>query len=320
MVTSSDNEIMVSVVCETYNHLPYIRSALDGFVMQKTDFPFEVVVHDDASTDGTADVVREYMERYPGLIRVILQKENQYSKGVYTDLDCLYPQARGRYLAICEGDDYWTDPYKLQKQFDAMEAHPEVDISAHAAYEEQDGVRTGKIAPSDRDRIFRPEEVIRLGGGFVASASLMFRRTLDDDVPEFRRFFHNDYTTQIHGALRGGMLYLSDCMAVYRYMSSGSWTARMRGNKERKIALSKKLIEMLNILDRETEGKYHGVIGETQRSQEFKILCAEGRYADALKKPYKDIFRSLSARERASVLAKRYLPFLVTWREKLRSR
>ena len=77
MVTSSDNEIMVSVVCETYNHLPYIRSALDGFVMQKTDFPFEVVVHDDASTDGTADVVREYMERYPGLIRAILQKENQ---------------------------------------------------------------------------------------------------------------------------------------------------------------------------------------------------------------------------------------------------
>ena len=94
----------------------------------------------------------------------------------------------------------------------------------------------------------------------------------------------------------------------------------MRGNKERKIALSKKLIEMLNILDRETEGKYHGVIGETQRSQEFKILCAQGRYADALKKPYKDIFRSLSARERASILAKRYLPFLVTWREKLRSR
>ena len=320
MAESAGNEIMVSVVCETYNHLPYIRSALDGFVMQKTDFPFEVVVHDDASTDGTADIVREYVERYPGLIRAILQKENQYSKGVYTDLDCLYPQAKGKYLAICEGDDYWTDPLKLQKQFDAMEAHPEVDISAHAAYEEQDGVRTGKIAPSNRDRVFSPEEVIRLGGGFVASASLMFRRTLDDDVPAFRRFFHNDYTTQIHGALRGGMLYLSDCMAVYRYMSSGSWTARMRGNREKKIALSKRLIEMLNILDRETDGKYHAIITETQRSQEFKILCAEERYGEAMRDPYKSIFRSLTPRERLSILVKRYLPFLVTWREKIRNR
>ena len=94
----------------------------------------------------------------------------------------------------------------------------------------------------------------------------------------------------------------------------------MRGNREKKIALSKRLIEMLNILDRETDGKYHAIITETQRSQEFKILCAEERYGEAMRDPYKSIFRSLTPRERLSILVKRYLPFLVTWREKIRNR
>ena len=313
----AEREIMVSVVCETYNHIRYIRDALDGFLAQKTDFPVEIIVHDDASTDGTADVVREYMEKYPGLIRGILQTENQYSKGVYTDLDCLFPMARGKYLAICEGDDYWVDPLKLQKQFEAMEAHPEVDISAHGCYEEQDGKRTGEIAPASEDTVFPPEEVIRRGGGFVASASLMFRRTLNETVPPFRRAFHNDYTIEIHGALRGGMLYLKDCMSVYRYMVAGSWTSGMNGNTERKINHAKRLISMLRILDEDTGGKYRDTIRETVLSQEFKILCDEGKYRETLRQPYRKIFDGLSTREKIRIILKGYAPFLLKWKEKI---
>ena len=126
-------DIAVSVVCNAYNQETYIRDALEGFVMQKTNFKFEVLVHDDASTDKTADIIREYEAKYPDLIKPIYQTENQYSKGTGEVTKLQYERIKGKYIAICEGDDYWTDPMKLQKQYDALEAHPEVDICTHKA-------------------------------------------------------------------------------------------------------------------------------------------------------------------------------------------
>ncbi len=116
---------LVSICCTAYNHEPYIRQCLDGFVMQKTDFVFEVLVHDDASTDNTANIIREYEQKYPDIIKPVYQTENQYSKGVRIHDIYFYPQAKGKYIALCEGDDYWTDPSKLQKQIDFLEANPE---------------------------------------------------------------------------------------------------------------------------------------------------------------------------------------------------
>ncbi|GHV23743.1 glycosyl transferase [Planctomycetales bacterium] len=121
---------LVSIACVTYNHAAFIRQCLDGFVMQKTDFPVEALIHDDVSTDGTADIIREYEQKYPDLIKPIYQTENQWSKGVNVSM-FNYSRVRGKYLAMCEGDDYWTDPRKLQKQVDFMEAHPEVSLSCH---------------------------------------------------------------------------------------------------------------------------------------------------------------------------------------------
>ena len=123
-----DNDILVSISCATYNHEPYIRQCLDGFVMQKTNFEFEILIHDDASTDGTTTIIREYVDKYPNLIKPIFQTENQYSKGVSISQTYNWPRARGKYIALCEGDDYWTDPYKLQKQVDFLEANPEYSM------------------------------------------------------------------------------------------------------------------------------------------------------------------------------------------------
>ena len=108
--------LMVTIQCLTFNHEPYIRQCLDGFVMQKTNFRFEAVVHDDASTDGTAAIVREYAEKYPDIIKPILETENQYSKGDGILGRIMAENRKGKYIAICEGDDYWIDPLKLQKQ------------------------------------------------------------------------------------------------------------------------------------------------------------------------------------------------------------
>jgi glycosyltransferase len=122
---------LVVIRCITYNHEPYIRDALEGFVMQKTDFPFVAIVHDDASTDGTASIIREYAEKYPDIIKPIYETENQYSKhdgslGKIMNEACKATGAK--YIAMCEGDDYWTDPLKLQKQVDFLESHPDYGV------------------------------------------------------------------------------------------------------------------------------------------------------------------------------------------------
>lgn len=126
-------KVLVSIRCLVYNHEPYLRQCLDGFVMQKTNFAFEAIVHDDASTDESAAIIREYAEKYPDIIKPIYETENQYSKkdgslGKIMNA-AIHPDAK--YIAYCEGDDYWIDPYKLQKQFDFMESHKDYVLCVH---------------------------------------------------------------------------------------------------------------------------------------------------------------------------------------------
>lgn len=125
----NDNGLpMVSVCCQSYNQEPYIRQCLEGFIIQKTNFLFEVLIHDDASTDKTADIIREYEAKYPDIIKPIYQIENKYSKGISIFREFQYPKAKGKYIAICEGDDYWIDPLKLQNQVDFLEANSDYGL------------------------------------------------------------------------------------------------------------------------------------------------------------------------------------------------
>lgn len=124
----NSQNVMVTIRCLAYNHEPYIRQCLEGFVMQKTNFKFEAIVHDDASTDGTAAIILEYAEKYPDIIKPIIETENQYSKRDGSLRRIMDAHMHGKYIAICEGDDYWTDPYKLQKQVDFLEANLEYSM------------------------------------------------------------------------------------------------------------------------------------------------------------------------------------------------
>lgn len=248
---------MVTVVCVTFNHADYIRDALEGFVAQQAPWRIEVLVHDDASTDGTADIVREYERRYPDLIRGVYQTENQYSKGVDIPKTFLHPLVRGRYVALCEGDDYWTDPHKLEKQVAVLEAHPEADICAHRALRIRGGRPCGHVAPAWRDRLIPAERVILGGGNFVATASLLCRSEAYLLQTPMREILANDYSLQIQGSLRGGMYYLHDCMSVYRRGVPGSWSER-RGHRNPAFALQRR--RMLEALDAYTQGRYHRII------------------------------------------------------------
>lgn len=148
------NEIMVSICCLTYNHEKFIKDALEGFVNQKTSFKYEILIHDDASTDGTVEIIKEYEKKYPDLIKPIYQKENQYSKKIRATLTYQFPRANGKYIAMCEGDDYWIDENKLQKQFDILEKNNDISLCVHDSISKNYKTNTEKrIGGYDKDII-----------------------------------------------------------------------------------------------------------------------------------------------------------------------
>ncbi len=159
---------VVSVCCITYNQKDYIEQAIDSFLMQETDFPFEILIHDDASTDGTAGIVKAYAAKYPNLIRIVLQLENQYSQNTIITPRFLWPIAKGEYIAMCEGDDYWTSPIKLNTQVNIMNQFPDVSMSFHAALvlNENDKDIASEIGQfGDKLKVLSQKYVIKKGGG-----------------------------------------------------------------------------------------------------------------------------------------------------------
>lgn len=211
--------VMVTVKCYTYNQAPYIRRCLDGFVMQKTDFRFEVLVHDDASTDGTAKIVKEYAERWPDLIIPVCEEENLYSRGgmgaIYEKLE---PMVRGRYLAFCEGDDCWTDPDKLQMQVDFLEGNPEYGLCYTQSF-----FRYASRG-SRPDHVFGGpsvtcEELMR-DGNCIPTATVLIRTELDRRYnasvrPFTRGWKMGDYPKWIWVSHESKVMRIERCTAEY---------------------------------------------------------------------------------------------------------
>jgi glycosyltransferase involved in cell wall biosynthesis len=255
---------LVSICCITYNHENYIRDAIEGFLMQETDFPFEIIIHDDASTDTTADIIREYEGKYPDIIKPIYQTENQYSKGEKVTL-FTFKAARGKYIALCEGDDYWTDPLKLQKQITGMEEHPECYISFHPAiWRWADGDRLLGLY-SDKITTFSTEKVILGGGGFMHTGSIVLNRSA---IPRIISFFDiakdapvGDYYVQVLGAEHGGALYLPDVMSVYRFGVPGSWSERVSKDSNYWASWFRSCIVCNNKMSVFTKNKYTNLFG-----------------------------------------------------------
>ena len=304
------NTVSVSIICNTYNHEDYIRDALDGFVMQRTNFRFEILIHDDASTDKTAEIIREYERKYPDILKPVYQTVNQYSRGGVGRFQ--YPRVKGKYVAICEGDDYWTDSFKLQKQYDIMESHPEIDLCAHAAVKIDAKTKNvlDYVVPSKRDGILSTEQVIAGGGGYFATCSLFYRSELTRNIPLFRQMINFDYTLQVHGSLRGGVFYLAECMGVYRCNVPGSWTDRMRNDSYARIVHHQKIQRMFEQLNQDTNFQYEKVILEKMHRNEFNHLYSMGCYHEILDIEYADIFRTLPLINRIAVRVLVKIPLL----------
>lgn len=219
------NNPLVSIACVTYNHVPFIRQCLEGFIMQQTDFDFEIIIHDDASTDGTRDVILEYCSKYPNLIRPILQDQNKYREGKGIFARYVFPQCRGKYIAMCEGDDYWTDPLKLQKQVVFLEKNINYSCSFHLCnIVNSFGEITQKNYPQRfniKDSIISLENLI-YESAMPQTLSIVFRSSVIDCMPQSCRI--TDITLYYFLLKKGNAICVAENMGVYRNHSAGEWS------------------------------------------------------------------------------------------------
>lgn len=219
---------LVAIKCPVYNHEPYLRDCLEGFVMQKTNFPFVAIVHDDASTDASAAIIREYEEKYPDIIKPIYETENQYSKrdgSVGRIMDAAIDATGAKYVAMCEGDDYWTDPLKLQKQVDFMEANPEYSMCFHKVntlIQETGEIKNEFIV---RDMPGKSTILDLAEGNYIHTPSVLYRRYsgIQEQYQKMMPCLPGDYVMWMLLAERGDIYKFNEPMAVYRY-GSGLWS------------------------------------------------------------------------------------------------
>lgn len=307
------DEIKVSVSCLTYNHEKYIRKCLDGFVNQKTNFKFEVLIHDDASTDGTADIIREYEKKYPDIIKPIYQTENQYSKDVNIIEVYQYPRIKGKYYAVCEGDDCWVDFNKLQKQYDFLENNPDYSACVHCAIFHSVSDDKDIIIPEIAEDIdITIDDAILGGGGLVATNSIMKKTEQLFNQPScFEAQGFGDYQEVMYSAICGKIRCFADVMSLYNYGTEGSWTSRVWENIDKRIEVYKEEIRMLKCVDEYYEYKYHESFEKRILFDEYHINSLMGNYKQCLLKKYRFIFNDLSVIGKLYVILSAYFPFII---------
>jgi len=241
MDSTQKSEPLVSISCITFNHVNYIEKALNGFLMQKTNFNFEVLIHDDASTDGTEDIIRNFERRCPSIIKPLYEETNQWVKGRKGSAVFNFPRAKGKYIALCEGDDYWTDPLKLQKQVDFLEANEDYNICFHNVelYDETD--RKFKEDTITRE-VSKTTDVLDLArGNYIHTPSVVLRNNFN--IPEW--FFKSpigDWPLYMIAIRDKKLKKLDDTMAVYRLSNSGIWSNRSKENRIKSTIKSIKLL------------------------------------------------------------------------------
>lgn len=302
--------VAVSVICTAYNHERYIAEALGSFLEQRADFEYEVLVNDDASTDSTADIIREFERRSGGVIRGFYQKENLYSKRISIISRVLLPESKGKYIALCEGDDYWTDPCKLQRQYDYMESHPLCSLCVHQV-EKVDaltGRKRGSCTPCAEERDYDTPEVILGGGGLFGTNSMFFLR---ENAVGYERWRPEtcpvgDYPMAIYHSTLGAVHYFPETMSVYRTGAVGSWSSHMSAagasaRTRHVLAVS----EMLDQINERTDRRFEDAIRRHQKDNLFSDAVERGDWrAIKLDGDLEARFREMGAKGKAGFYLK----------------
>ena len=262
MKMNADNQIEVTVWCLTYNHRLYIRDALEGFVNQITNFKYKVVIYDDASTDGTSDIVAEYKKKYPDLFDITIADNNRYSQGKLGSylIEWRREKIEGNYTAICEGDDCWVDRFKLQRQYDYMKSHTECALCMHNAiwmdYEQSvirsDITFTGNI----NGRLKSAKEIIIQKNAHPPTASFLLKNEIWDMPDFFFNGFVTDYPIQLAALCIGTIYCDSRYMSIYRCGTPKSHGSRIKANKNFSECVCLNLINFLYRYNKYTKFQY----------------------------------------------------------------
>lgn len=284
----------VRVICMTFNHERYILDAMNSFVMQQTNFPFVCTIVDDASTDETPSIIKHFLEEHFDLADNVIVRQEETKDYVLsyarhkTNLNCFFAvyflkynhysikKSRApyyqeftdtRYVAVNEGDDYWVDPLKLQKQYDLMEAHLEFSMCFHANYELLPNGEKIVHRPTVNKSSYTPEDAILGGGGFMATNS-MFNRSeylRREQLPDFwRNCPIGDLPSMLYFASKGNLGYIDDVMSVYRIQAQGSWTSKQKTLSIRTKHL-KAIQRMFDEFDKYTNFQYHDAVVRKKR-------------------------------------------------------
>ncbi|WP_221388193.1 glycosyltransferase [Clostridium perfringens] len=292
--------ILVSINCITYNHEKYIGEALESFMMQKTNFDFEIIVSDDFSTDNTVEVVKKFQKKYPNKIRLIEGKKNI---GARQNGMRAHNNSLGKYVAICEGDDYWTDCNKLQKQINYMEKNRDCSMVFHNAEKINDKTKKSEgfmINKNLKSKKILIKDFFELQ--FIPTASILYKKELKDNMPSW-------YMDAITGDLPFNLIliansyayYMNDIMSVYRVGNSqsmmGKWKLRSN-NLDFQINHSQGYLDILKNFNEFSNFKYDDVIKEEIKNREFEILIAKGDLRTIKSGKYKENYKKMSIKSK----------------------
>lgn len=312
--------VCVSICCVTYNQVSYIVEAIESFLIQKTNFTYEILIHDDCSTDGTTEILKEYEKKYPNLIKVYYEEENQYSKGninkIFVDL---FKNSHGKYIALCEGDDYWCDENKLQKQYEYMEYNSKCSVTVHGCFllDDYSGRLTKKEQPYKGKRFYSVEEVIRYDGDLFATNSMFFKKDLVIDMPKF--YYEApvvDFPLMIHLSLKGEVYYLDEFLSVYRVNAKGSWTIKQNeaSNKniliKKKEMLNKELAKMMSELNKYTDFKYQEAINLFLINRDYSLNMLSDKMHKIKNAEYRKLYKIFPFKDKIKLFLIRNATFL----------
>ena len=262
-----------------YNHEKYIARALDSFLMQEVAFPFEIIIHDDASADATAEIIRGYEKKHPDIIKPIYQSENQYSQGKPMSCEMIYPCASGKYIAFCCGDDYWTDRSKLQLQVDYMEANQDCALCLHAYYKRFGSSEKKRVCRAFRhDAEIEPKYIVSWDYPHIPQiSSAVFRRKDIEHIPVWAYALNGieDYPLYNYLLTKGTVHYIDRAMSVWLYHKT-SWTKSMSNDFKRREQHTAAMASFLDVFNEKTDGKYIAEVELAKKKFTFvKLMWAE---------------------------------------------
>lgn len=272
-------EPSVTVICITYNQKDYIGNTIEYFINQKVNFRYKIIIHDDASNDGTTEIVKSYAKKYPGLVVPVIEKYNRYSKNEDFMTDIIYG-IDTKYVASCDGDDYWIDENKLQTQVDCMESHPEYiacgteSIVYNCVTKEESlfwGCKKSHVIDPNiilgfKRLIIKPSSFLYRTDKLIASRSLIIQYGILDDIG-----------INLWLAHEGPTFFISKPMVLYHYLADGSWTSKHENNR---INYFENLITLYDRYDAATKYEHKNIIAEAKERLKYKSIAFTHNYKE----------------------------------------